>query len=803
MSDFIVAFRALIRDRRFSIVAILTLSTSIGAGSALFALYDRLILHPVTIDKPETLIAILNSNPQLNAPVAAVSYPRYEHLRDHAQSFASIGVSAFDNFTLTGNGDPNQLNALRVSSSFLPTLGVPLARGRNFTPQEDQQNGPAVCIISYEFWQSQFGGRESIVGDTITLNAQPWQVVGVTPPRLSPPFAQVQLMAPRVFEVTGLTLPQVQNGAGYAQPIARLNPGVSMQQATTELQALSQSYRNEFSTRLDAQNVSVPQPFVTFLVGGLEPTFYALLGAVGFVLLIACANIASLFLGRLMTRHKEIAVRQSLGAMRGRIVRQFLIESLVFSTVAGGAGLLLGTWALRAVQSLLASQLPPNASLTMTTGAVLFTIGITLVSAILVGLTPAWQASRADLVDALNDQTRGSSGRRGATFRSVLIVVEVALSLVLLVCSAMLLLSFVRLQKTSPGFDPNGLAFAFVGVPATRYATPARQADFYDQVLERLRADGRVTGAATAIGLPMSGFNPRSPYSVEGRQILPLPQRPLAGLAIVSPDYFRMLGVRLTTGRGFTDADREGAPNVCVINQSLARRLFPAESPLGHALLRGKDADVRVEIVGVIEDVKTLGLNTPPPDEIYFPMRQLGRPAMAIAVKTTGDPSQMQSVLRSAVAQIDRDQPISFFATMDATIAQSLGVQRIVASLTGVFAALALALATVGLYSVIAYAVSQRTTEIGIRMALGARPGQVVGLVMRNGMLLVGAGVVCGIAASAGVAQLIRTLLYQVQPLDPGVYGIATAIFVTVALLACLLPSRRASRIDPLLALRR
>jgi predicted permease len=520
------------------------------------------------------------------------------------------------------------------------------------------------------------------------------------------------------------------------------------------------------------------------------------------VLLIACANVASLFLGRLTARVREVAVRQALGATRPQVIRQFLVESLVFSSVAGTLGVLLAVWALDAIQSVISSQLPPATTLTLNWRALVFTGAATAITALLVGVVPALQASRTELVETLKDSARGSSSERSGRFRAALIVGEVALSVVLLVGSALLLLSFIRLQRTPPGFEPKGAATAFVGVPAGRYATPAQQAQFFVDVTARLRDQPQVSGAAAAIGLPMSGFNPRSPYSVGGRPVLPLPQRPLANLGIVSDDYFRVLRISFAEGRAFNAGDRLDAPGVCIVNESLAKRLFPGESPLGHMLLRGKDADLKAEIVGVIHDVKTNGLNSPAPDEIYFPVRQLPRPGMAIVARTDGDPAALQAVLRSTVAAVDNDQPISFFATLESNVAQSLGAQRIVASLTTVFAALALVLSAIGLYSVLAYAVSQRTSEIGIRMALGAQPGQVVGLVMRDGLRLVTVGLVAGLAAAAGAARLIETLLFGVRPLDPIVYGGVAGVFTLVAGLACLVPALRASRIDPLLALR-
>ncbi len=803
MPDFKIALRSLLKSPGFTLVAILTIATGIGANTALFSIYDRLVMNPTSLPQPSSLVAIWAVNNAVNFVGPALSWPRFEEIRRHAKSFSSVANSAFDNFTITGNGDPAQLNGLRVTPSFFPTLGVAPLHGRNFLPEEDAPNGPAVVILSHEFWQTRFGGRLTILGENIQLNGQSWQVVGILPPRLSNPFSQTQVFAPRVFEVAGLTPVQVQNGAGYSQPIARLKPGVTLAQAQSELAALGRSYGEQFASRLDANNLAEPRLYTETLVGTLRPTFYTLIGAVAFVLLIACANVASLFLGRLAARHKEIAVRQSLGATRGAVVRQFLGESLLFTAAAGALGVVFSMWALSAAQAVFASQLPANTTLTVDWRALVFTAGVTLISALLVGLAPAWQASKSNLVETLKDASRGSSGGvRGARFRGGLIVAEVALSVVLLVGSSLLLLSFLKLQRTPPGFNPKGVAAAFVGVPLTRYKTSPEQAQFFDAVVERLKSVPQVKGAAAVIGLPLSGFNPRSPYSVVGRPILPLPQRPLAGLGVVSDDYFKLMEIPLRKGRPFNAQDRDGSPGVCIINESFAQRLFPGESPLGHVLLRGKDADIRLEIVGVIADVKTNGLNAPAPDEIYYPMRQLGRPGMAIIAKIDGDAAALQAIIKTAVAGVDRDQPISFFATMESTVATSLGSQRIVASLTAIFAGVALVLAAVGLYSVLAYAVAQRTGEIGIRMALGAQRRQVIALIMRSGLKLVAFGLAAGLAIAAGVARAIQSLLFEVTPLDPLVYGGVTVVFAVIAALACLLPSLRASRIDPLVALR-
>ena len=798
-----LALRSLLKTPGFTLVAVLTIAVGIGANTALFSVFDRLILRPITLPQPSSLVALWVSNPSLNFNAPAVAWPRFEEIRRHAQSFTSVADSAFDTFTLTGNGDPDQLNGLRVTASFFATLGVAPLRGRGFSAEEDLPNGPNVCLLSHELWQTRFGGRESIVGETIQLNGLSWQVVGILPPHLSNPFAQVQVFAPRVFEVTGLTAVQVQNGAGYSQPIARLKPGVSLEQATAELAALSKTYGEQFAGRLDANNTAVPRDYVEALVGPLRPTFYTLLGAVAFVLLIACANVASLFLGRLAGRHKEIAVRQSLGASRGAVVRQFLTESLLFSAVAGALGILLALWALSAIETGAASLLPtPNTKLTLDWTALAFTAGAALVSGLLVGLAPALQASKTNLVEVLKDGSRGSSGARGGNFRSTLIVVEVALSVVLLVSSGLLLLSFLKLQRTPPGFEAKGVAGAFVGIPTSRYKTNPEQARYFSSVLEQLRAHPQVKDAAAALGLPVNGFGSQSPYSVSGRPILPLPKRPLAGFQIVSNDYFRLMRIAFRAGRPFNAADRDGAPGVVVVNESFAQHVFPGENAIGKILMRGRDADIRVEIVGVIADVKSNGLNAPVPDEIYYPMNQLGRPGLAVIARTDGDPNALQAIIRTAVAAVDKEQPISFFQTLETAVAQSLGAQRLVAMLTAIFAGVALVLAAVGLYSVLAYAVMQRTSEIGIRMALGSPRGAVVALILGSGLRLVALGLGLGLAAAAGIAKLIASLLFNVAPLDPLVYGGVTVLFAGVATLACLLPALRASRIDPLIALR-
>lgn len=795
--------RALLKSPGFTLVAVLTIAVGIGANTTLYSVFNRLVLNPVSLPQPDSLVSIWSVNENLDFNAASVSWPRYELLRDRGSSFSAIGISAFDSFSLTENGEPLQLNGLRVSANFFGVLGVRPVLGRDFQPEDDVPNGPNVVLLSHELWETRFGGRASVVGETIQLNGLSWEVIGVLPPQLSNPFAATEVFAPRVFEVGGLTPEQIQNGAGYAQPIARLRPGVTLEQAAAELKVLSNAYAAEFPTRLDAETRSDPRFLVDSIAGNLRPTFYVLLGSVGFVLLIACANVASLFLSRLSARHREIAVRQSLGATRADLVRQFLLESLIFSVAAGALGVLLALWSLDAAASLLLND-QANVTLSLDLPVLLFTAAATLASALLIGLVPALQASRTDISATLKDAGRGTPGGvRGKRFRSVLVVVEVALSVVLLVGSALLLLSFLRLQQTPAGYRSDGVAAAFVAIPETRYTTDESRARFFADVIDKLEAVPQVKEAAAVVGLPLAGFSPMSPYSIAGRPILPLSQRPLAGLRIVSEQYFRLMAIPVRSGRAFTSRDCEGALGVCVINESFARRLFPDQSPIGQVLLRGRNADQQFEIVGVVGDVKSNGLNAPPPDEVYLPIRQFGRTGMFVVARTeNGDAEALQSIIRSAVAAVDPHQPISFFQTMDSMVSQSVGVQRTVAALTALFAAVALALALVGLYSVLAYAVTQRTGEIGLRMALGAQRAQVVSLIIRSGLRLVAIGLLVGLGISAAAAHVIRTQLFGVKPLDPLVYGGVTILFLLVGTLACLLPSWRAARIDPLVTMR-
>lgn len=799
-----IALRSLLKTPGFTAVAVLTIAIGIGANTVLFSVFNTVVLSPLDFPQSDRLVRAWVDDPTGNFSAPAASWPKYEHYRDNASSFSALSAASGHNATLTGKGDAEQLNGMTVTSNFLTVHGISVALGRDFTAEDDVIGGPNHTLISHELWVNRFGGRPAILNEVIQLNGVATSVIGVLPPALPFPYNQIQYIVPRPHEQSGIPLAQVQKGGAiFLQLTGRLKDGVSLPTADAELHTLSAGYNAQYPARMDANHDHLLRTYVDELVGNTRPTFYMLIAACAFVLLIACANIASLFLGRLSSRQKEIAVRLSLGATRRDIIRQFLTESLLFSLVAGGLGVLLSMWAISAVSTLAADQLPRAEEISFNGSALVFSLTAALVTALLVGFVPAWQASRSELTEALKDSARsGGGGNAGRRFRSGLIVAEVALSVTLLVGAGLLMTSFWKLLHTDTGFRSDGVASAFINLPALRYDTQEKRAAFYTAVNAELTRQPQITAASAIIGLPLSGFTPISPYTIGGTEILPLPQRPLAGFRIAGVDYKNLLGLTLREGRWFTATDTADAPRVAVINETFAGKLFPGESAIGRTLLTGMNGEVVNEIVGVIGDVKTTGLNQPAPDEVYYAVAQRANNGMGLAAHTTLDPISLQPAMRNAVAAVDPTIAISFFRTMDQMTLNSLGIQRIAATLIACFSGIAFLMAIVGLYSVLAYSVTQRTMEIGIRMALGALPSHIIKLILKQGLALVIAGVVIGLTVSILASKLIASLLFGIEPVSFLIYGAVTLAFAAVATLACLLPANRAARVNPLNALR-
>jgi predicted permease len=787
----------------FALVSVAMLAAGIGLAVAMFSTYSRVVLNPVTMREPATLVSLFSVNRHGHVVPATLSWPRFEVIREASTHFHSLGAYSVDSVNMTtADGPALQLRALRVSGDFFGTLGVEAASGRLFQRAEDVVNGPAVCVLSHALWMSRFGGRE-MVGQNIQLNGQPVEVVGILPPDFGRPWTERQIFLPRVFEDSGIARQSIMNGATFIEVVGRLRSGATIEQAATELRRTSEHYAQRFGARADAQNDVDVRPFVETVVGRHGPVMTGLLGAVAAVLLIACTNVAAMFLSRLASRHRETAVRLALGASRTIIIRQFMAESLALAAMAGVLGLAVAAGVLRVTQVMFASDLPVGTELAIDRGALVVTLALVLLVTILVGLAPALQVTNPRATSHVASVERGSSGSPGAgRLRALLVVTQTVLSVVLLVAAALLLTSLSRLRHTAIGFDPNGVAAAFTNLTAPRYAPPDRQTAYFLDVIDHIRRSPLVSGAAVVFGLPFHDENYAHTYVVAGQPIPPAADRRRAGLRSVSEDYFAVMGIRLIEGRAFTVDDRPGGPGVCIVNESLARRVSSGESVLGRVLLRGLNADRTCEVVGVIADVKTNGPRDATPDEIFYPFRQMPRANAAIVARTRGDASALAPVFDDAAMAVDREQPVSRFAPMMQRLGGEVGVERVMAVITAMFAALALLLASIGLYAVLAHGVATRRAEIAIRMAMGAERSTILRLILSHGMRLTALGTGLGLLVALAMSGLLASHLFGIDARTPGVYILVAGVFTAVGVLASLAPALRATSVDPLVALR-
>ncbi len=805
MHDLKYAFRSLLKTRGFTTVAILTMAVAIGACTALFSVLQAVVLKPLPYPEPDSLVNIWGVNRERNLEAPVISWSKYEAFRERTDVFAEISMSAGNGFTFTeGTGEPEQVFGLHASANFLPVLGLNPVRGRSFTAEEDKEGGPPVAMISQQLWQNRFSSDPGIIGRTVQVDGVAREIVGVLPSPLPVPFNQVQILVPRPLELPYLN-PQNRNNAITHQALARLAPGVTLEQANLRIREMHQQFKDANPGHIDANNLSEVRTLAQQVLGNLDRTFWTLAGAVAAVLLIACANIANLFLARVSARQKEIAVRMSLGANRGEVIRQFVVESLVFTGIAGVIGVNLAAWSLQGIQFLAGPQLPRADTIAIDPVVLAVAVGTALLSGLLIGIYPALQASRTDVQLVLKDTGRGAGGGTAAkAFRHILVVAQVAMSLTLLICAGLLVLSFYKLQRTDLGFEPQGRAFGLVNLPTARYSKPELSREFYRQLQERLNQAPELAAGGVIFGLPLYGSNAISPYAVQGRPVPPVQERPLANIRQVTPGYFSAMGIRLREGRFFADQDRFGGESVAIVNETLAKKLFPNESPLDKNILIGPNGDIPIRIVGVIRDVKSAGLAAPPPDEIYYPRDQRGGAFMQVVGQARPglDAAAVIPVLRRILTEIDPTVALAAPQTIQNQVDQSIGVQRVTMALLIGFAAIAALLAAVGIYSVMAYAVTQRTGEIGVRMALGASTGDILTLMLRTGAVQVGTGLLVGLGGALASSRLLQQVLFEVEAFDLRVFSIVAAAFTVVAALACLIPARRATRVDPMVALR-
>ena len=805
LQDIRYAARILAKSPGFTSVAVLTLALGIGANTAIFTVTNGLLLQPLPYADPSRLALISMNSADARGELGQMSWGRFQNLVAQNKSFSGVASFANESFNLSGQGDPEQLLAGRVSWNFFDVLGVHPALGRSFEPAEDQPGGRQVVLISQSLWLRLFGGAHDAVGRSISLDAKDYTVIGVLPAGFVFPLAgpKVDVWAPRVTELNIITQAQVTRGASFLTVIGRLRPETTQDQAQAEMTVMDRQYRQDNPGRPDAdprQTITVKE-LQSQIVANIRPALLMLMGAVGFVLLIACANVASLLLSRALSRKKEIAMRAALGAGRGVLIRQLLTESVLLAAVGGALGILLSWWATRVLATLTQSVLPRMAGVHMDLWVLGFTVAISLTSGVLFGLAPALQLSAPDLNSILRDEGRGSTGGKRRNYaRNALVVAQVALSMVLLIGSGLMIRSFVRLATVKPGFDPANSFTMRIALPTAKYKSRPQMIAFYNQTLALVKTVPGVQAAAISSALPL---NPSrlSPMLPEGQPVVPMGQRPILNVQTISPDFTAVFHVPLERGRMFNEHDDADAPPVAIVNHAAVRRFWPNENPIGKHILMGQMTKP-VEVVGVFGDIKNVSLGVDANPEVFLPFPQLPWAWLNLDVRSAADPRAMEQTVRRQVLQVDKDQPVTNIQTMDELLATASSQTRFTMLLLGIFSATALILAIVGIYGVIAYTVAQRTQELGIRMALGAARRDILRLVIGHGLALTLSGISIGVIASLALTRWMSTLLFDTSTTDPAAFVLSAGLFATIALVASYVPARRATRIDPTDALR-
>ncbi|MCI0540595.1 MAG: ABC transporter permease [Verrucomicrobiales bacterium] len=811
MNDLKFAFRQLRKNPGFTAVAVLTLALGIGANSAIFSIVHAVLLRPLPYHDADRLVTLWESDPMKGSGSVDVSPPNFADWVRQSSSFERLSFYFVNRaVNLVGEDGSERAVATFASAGLFPLLGAQPILGRAFTPEEDKlgEDG-GVVILSHGLWQRRFGGDPGILGKTLVIdshNRYPQIVIGVMPPDFDFPRGAELWLPPWSDPFTS-----DRRSAHWLKVIGRLKSGVSLQQARTELQTIQQRIVAEHPEANIGAHVHVV-PLRHQMLGELRPALWVLTGVVGFLLLIACTNIANFLLARAVARQKEIAIRVALGAGQFRLTRQLLTESLLLSLLGGS----LGVWGAAASMPLMISLAPPAlrsfAGIGVDGPVLLFTLLVSVMTSLLFGLVPALQATRSDLNTTLKDGVRiPLAGPASNRLRSLLVVTEVSLATVLLVGAGLMVQTLGRLLRTDPGFRVENLLVANFDMTSARYSSTNRPQVFFQRLMERLALLPGVRSVGGATKLPLRSDSNMQTFSIEHRP----PARPgelvTGATHACTPDFFRALGVSLLRGRAFTDRDGNEAPRVVIINQTMAQRYFPNEEPLGQRLVLGDrermdtDRNGRPnwrEIVGVVADVKSAGLAVSARPEVYSPYQQWPWHSASLVLRTTGDPAELAAALRNEVRSLDKEQPVANIRTMEHILAEAVAQPRFRASLVGLFSGLALALAALGIYGVLAFAVTQRGHEIGIRMALGAQHGHVLRMVLRQGMGLVAVGIGIGLAAASALTRVLRNLLFGVSPTDPVTF-IATALLLgVVALFACWLPARRAAKVDPMEALR-
>ena len=798
LKDILYGIRSLARHPGFTGIALITLALGIGANTAIFSVVNAVLLRPLPFDDPERIVWLWDTQPQL--ATTPTSLPDFLGWKNQNRSFANLAAyQGGSMFVDAGDGSRDTPVGL-VTPDLFSVFHVSPILGRTFTDDETLPGRFRVAVLSHSMWQNRFGSDPNVTSRTIQLNGAAYTIIGVMPAGFSYPD-RAELWRPLPIDPAKLD-----PGPHYLNVVGRLKPGVTLSQAQADMSVIAARLSQQYKEKNAGHGVKL-EPLANVVVGDIGLALYVLLGAVGFVLLIACANLANLTLARVGARQKEIALRTALGASRLRIVRQLLIESVMLAVGGGVGGLVLAYWAVKWVVSLSADTIPRAREISIDPRVAGFTLLVSVITGVLFGLAPALQVSRPDLTDALKESGRSSTGLRTNRLRSALVVSEVALSLVLLVGAGLMIRSFEKLNEVDPGFKSGQVLTMGVAFLRVKYPENEQVAQAFSQVLERAAATPGVVSAGAISDLPLTGSNISDSFIVEGRPPIPKESEPSTEYHIITPRYFESMGIPLLSGRDVAPTDTRQSPNVAVINDAFARRHFAGENPLGHRLkLQGEERDPLL-IVGVVNNVRNLALDEQPTPEVYVPFLQDPlfpdyQRSMTMVVRSNSDPAAIAGPLRAAVISIDKSLPVYALKPLTEHLRDSLARRRFNLILLTLFSCVALALAAVGIYGVISYGVTQRTHELGIRMALGAKPRDVLRLVVRQAMLLVLAGIGIGLLASLALTRLMKGLLFSVSVTDPMTLVVISLLMTMIALLACVVPARRATKVDPLIALR-
>ena len=793
--DVSYSLRILIKNYAFTVVVIATLALGIGANTAIFSFANGILLRPLPYPQSERLVFLDETALKRGIDSMAVSYPNFLDWREQNKVFEDIGVYFGANrFALSGAGEPVEVRGSYISHGLFEILRVSPQLGRTFTADEDRPDEDAVVILGDSLWRKNFGGDPNIIGRKIMISNRPRTVVGVMPPGFK--FPQVSDMWVPVA-LTTKTFTRTDHGLNS---IARLKDGVSLSEAQAEMNNIAARIEQQNPITNEGLGVSVTSLHDT-LTGDYRKALLILLGVVGCVLLVACVNVANLMLARATARQKEFALRAALGASRWRITRQLMVESLLLAFVGGVVGFILSIWALRLLLTAIPIQLPFWMNFGIDLRVLGFTAGITLLTGLIFGAAPALQTSRVDLNDTLKEGGRGSGGVRSRA-RSLLVVSEIALSLVVLVGAGLMIQSFLRLKRVNIGLNAHNVLTASISLPRTKYKEDQR-ATFFKQLLERVRSLPGVEAASATATVPLSGDGWGRSLTVEGFPVLPVGQAPMIQHTVVTPGYFRTMGIPLLSGRDFNDADAKDSPNVTIIDERLAREYWPNESPIGKRIRFGppEDNEPWHTIVGVVGAVRHQRMQEDTRKSVYLPHQKIPVGGLALMARTSSNPEDLAGAIRREVAQLDPDLPVSV-STMDEVVAESIWQPRLYATLFGAFAGGALLLALIGIYGVMAFLVQTRTHEIGVRMALGATTRDVFKLIVGRGMKLTAVGVLIGVAGAIALTRLMHSLLFNTSATDPVTFIVISLLLCSAAFLACYLPARRAAKVDPLVALR-